>query len=50
VSPAKFNLRIAAAPMSPSTKGPIESRIIDAGQGTPEDFARLGGTVRAQSC
>ncbi len=46
VSPVKFNLRIAAAPMSPSTKGPIEARIIDAGQGTPEDFARLGGAVR----
>lgn len=46
VSPAKFNLRIAAAPMSPSTKGTIEARIIDAGDGTPADFARLGGTVR----
>ena len=46
VSPATFNIRIAAAPMSPSTKGTIEARIVDAGQGSPEDFARLGGTVR----
>jgi carboxypeptidase Q len=46
VSPAAFNIRIAAAPMSPSTKGTIEARIVDAGQGSPEDFARLGGTVR----
>ena len=46
VSPATFNIRIAAAPMSPSTKGPIEARIIDAGEGTPEDFAKLGGAVR----
>jgi carboxypeptidase Q len=46
VSPASFNIRIAAAPMSPSTTGTIEARIIDAGQGTLADFARLGGTVR----
>src|ERR1017187_6635916 len=32
--------------MSPSTKGTIEARIIDAGEGTLADFARLGGTVR----
>ena len=32
VSPAAFNIRIAAAPMSPSTKGTIEARIIDAGR------------------
>ncbi len=46
VSPAAFHIRIAAAPMSPSTKGTIEARIVDAGQGSPEDFARLGGAVR----
>jgi carboxypeptidase Q len=46
VSPAAFNIRIAAAPMSPSTQGTIEARIIDAGEGTPEDFAKLGGAVR----
>jgi carboxypeptidase Q len=46
VSPAAFNIRIAAAPLSPSTQGTIEARIIDAGEGTPEDFARLGGAVK----
>ena len=46
VSPAAFNIRIAAAPMSPSSKGTIEARIIDAGEGTPEAFAKLGGTIR----
>lgn len=46
VSPAAFPIRIAAAPMSPSTKGVVESRIIDAGEGTPENFAKLGGTIR----
>src|SRR5271170_1767028 len=46
VSPAAFPIRIAAAPMSPSTKAPIEARIIDAGEGTAQDFARLGGAVR----
>jgi carboxypeptidase Q len=46
VSPATFNIRIAAAPMSPSTNGTIEARIIDAGEGTAEEFARLGGTIK----
>jgi carboxypeptidase Q len=46
VSPATFNIRIAAAPMSPSTKGTIEARIVDAGEGTPEAFAKLGGAVK----
>jgi carboxypeptidase Q len=46
VSPATFNIRIAAAPMSPSTSGTIQARMIDAGEGTPQDFARLGGAVR----
>jgi hypothetical protein len=46
VSPASFPIRIAAAPMSPSTKGVLEARIIDAGEGTPEAFAKLGGTIR----
>src|ERR1700691_1741043 len=46
VSPAAFNIRIAAAPMSPSTQGTVEARIIDAGEGTSADFARLGGAVR----
>src|SRR5579871_68524 len=46
VSPAAFPIRIAAAPMSPSTKGAIEARIVDAGEGTPENFTKLGGAIR----
>jgi carboxypeptidase Q len=46
VAPAQFNLRIAAAPMSPSTTAPIEARLVDAGEGTPEAFAKLGSQLR----
>ncbi len=45
VAPAKFPIRIAAAPMSPSTKGALEARLVDAGQATPEEFAKLGAAV-----
>jgi hypothetical protein len=46
VSPAKFNIRIAAAPMSPSTKGPIEGRVVDIGEGTPETIEHLGPSLK----
>ncbi|HYL78776.1 MAG TPA: M20/M25/M40 family metallo-hydrolase [Bryobacteraceae bacterium] len=46
LAPARFNLRIAAAPMSPSTKAPIEAKLVDAGDGTPEAFAKLGASVK----
>ncbi|MBZ5609926.1 MAG: M20/M25/M40 family metallo-hydrolase [Acidobacteriia bacterium] len=46
VAPVKFPIRIAASPMSPSTKGPLEARLVDAGPGTPEAFAKLGGAVK----
>jgi hypothetical protein len=46
LKPAAFALRIAAAPFSPSTPGTIEARIVDAGEGTAEDFARLGAKAR----
>jgi hypothetical protein len=45
-APVKFNIRIAAAPMSPSTKGALEARLLDAGEGTAEDFAKLGATAK----
>jgi len=45
-APVKFNIRIAAAPMSPSTKGPLEARLLDAGEGKAEDFAKLGAAVK----
>jgi carboxypeptidase Q len=46
ISPATFNIRIAAAPMSPSTKAPIEAKLLDAGEGTPEAFAKLGAALK----
>jgi hypothetical protein len=45
-APVKFDIRIAAAPMSPSTKGPLEARLLDAGDGKPEDFAKLGAALK----
>jgi carboxypeptidase Q len=46
VAPVQFNLRIAASPMSPSTSAPIEARLVDAGDATPEAFAKLGGQIK----
>ncbi len=46
LAPAQFNLRIASAPMSPSTTAPIEARLVDAGAGTPEAFAKLGSQLK----
>ena len=46
IAPVRFALRIAAAPMSPSTKGPLEARLLDAGEGKPEDFAKLGAALK----
>jgi carboxypeptidase Q len=42
LSPEGFGVRSAAAPMSPSTNGPLEARVVDAGEGTVADFAQLG--------
>ncbi len=46
VSPVSFPIRIASSPMSPSTKGTIEARLVDAGDATPEAFAKLGAAVK----
>lgn len=48
LSPAKFPVRLAAAPGSASTAGSkaIEAPLVDAGEGTVEDFARLGAKAR----
>jgi hypothetical protein len=46
VAPVGFNIRIAAAPMSPSTKGPLEGSVVDVGEATPEAFAKLGGVLK----
>ena len=46
VAPEKFRLRIAATPYSRSTEGTLEAKLVNAGEGAPEDFARLGNSAR----
>lgn len=46
IAPVNFSIRIAAAPMSPSTHGTLEARFLDAGAGKPEDFAKLGASLK----
>ena len=47
-APASFPLRIAGAPGTGSTPpgGPVETALVDAGSGTPEEFAKLGDRGR----
>lgn len=48
LAPARFPVRLAAAPGSPSTPGgrPLTGRLVDAGDGTEAAFAKLGNTAR----
>lgn len=48
LAPAAFAVRVAAAPLSASTPGskPIEASVVDAGDGTPEAFSKLGASAR----
>src|SRR4051812_10042601 len=46
VAPERFTLRLAAAPHSESTKGAIDGAVVDAGDGSPEAFAKLGEGAR----
>jgi carboxypeptidase Q len=48
LAPARFPVRIAAAPLAVSTPGgrPLVARVVDAGEGTKEAFARLGAKAR----
>jgi Zn-dependent M28 family amino/carboxypeptidase len=48
LAPEAFPLRVVACPQTASTPGgkPIEARLVDAGKGTPEDFARLGASAK----
>lgn len=48
ISPVEFPVRIAAAPGSASTPGggPIEARLVDAGDGSAEGLAKLGESAR----
>jgi hypothetical protein len=47
VSPQAFPIRLASAPSSASTSGnrPLEAKLVDAGDGSPEAFAKLGPTA-----
>ncbi|MDP8981736.1 MAG: M20/M25/M40 family metallo-hydrolase [Acidobacteriota bacterium] len=45
-APERFAVRIAAAPMSLSTKGQLDARLLDGGEGTPESIAKLGASAR----
>ncbi len=44
VSPAKFAVRLAAAPFTPSVK--VEAAVVDVGEGSPEEFATAGAKAR----
>ncbi|HJZ95229.1 MAG TPA: M20/M25/M40 family metallo-hydrolase [Candidatus Solibacter sp.] len=46
IAPEKFPLRIASAPNTLSTAGAIEAPLVDAGEGAPESFARLGASAK----
>src|SRR5215469_8435940 len=46
LAPEKFAVRLAAAPFSSSTNGALEAELVDAGDGTPEAFAKLGDRAR----
>lgn len=46
ISPAHFPIRIASAPMSPATKGALEAKVVDVGDGSAEAFAKVGDRAR----
>ncbi len=46
IAPAAFPVRLAAAPFTASTKGALDATVLDAGEGTPADFDKLGDRAR----
>src|ERR1700693_3736681 len=47
LGPVKFPVRLAAVGWSPATPaGGVEANLVDIGYGTPDDFARAGGSVK----
>jgi carboxypeptidase Q len=46
VAPENVPLRVVACPAAPSTKGAITAKAVDAGEGSDEDFARLGAKAK----
>src|ERR1043166_1019923 len=45
-APEQFTVRVAAAPFTSSTEGTLEARVVDAGEGSEADFAKLGATAK----
>ncbi len=46
LAPEQFPIRLAAAPFSGSTKGTLEAALVDAGDGSDADFAKLGSRAK----
>ena len=46
LAPLDFPLRIATAPGTPSTAGPLEAPLVNAGDGAAASFAKLGASAR----
>ncbi|MEW6733180.1 MAG: M20/M25/M40 family metallo-hydrolase [Acidobacteriota bacterium] len=46
LSPESFSIRLAATPYSPSTPQTIETKLVNAGNGSVEAFERLGTAAR----
>lgn len=42
IAPERFPIRLAACPFTASTKGAIETTVVDANEGSEADFAKLG--------
>ncbi len=46
LQPVAFPVRVAAAPFTASTKGVVEANVVDAGEGSTEDFDRIANAAR----
>jgi hypothetical protein len=46
IAPQQLSIRLVAAPFTASTKGTLEAVVVDAGEGSDADFARLGARAR----
>jgi hypothetical protein len=46
VSPSRFPVHLVAFALTPSTKGVLQARVVDAGAGTRADFQKLGEKAR----
>ncbi|MEO8585020.1 MAG: M20/M25/M40 family metallo-hydrolase, partial [Acidobacteriota bacterium] len=46
ISPESIPLRVVACPVAPATAGALTAKAVDAGEGTADDFARLGARAK----